>query len=82
MIEKGDRGPAETALRKAIQLRPGWGEAHHALAVVYATQDPPFIELAQWHYQKALSNGFQRDDELEKWIERKKSTEKTVEKAP
>ena len=27
LIQKGSRGPAETALRKAVQLKPGWGDA-------------------------------------------------------
>ena len=73
-IQKGSRGPAETALRKAVQLRPGWGEAHYLLAVVYATQKPPYKELAQWHYQKAVAGGTPRNVELEKWIEDRKST--------
>jgi len=69
LFKNGDRGPAETALRKAIQLRPAWGSAHYQLAVVYATQKPPFKELAQWHYQKALDGGSPRNFELEKLLE-------------
>jgi tetratricopeptide (TPR) repeat protein len=57
LSEKGMRGPAETALRKAIQIRPGFADAHANLAVVYVTQTPPLIELARWHYQKALDAG-------------------------
>jgi tetratricopeptide (TPR) repeat protein len=38
LIQIGNRGPAETALRKAIQLRPDWGAPHYELAFVYATQ--------------------------------------------
>ena len=33
LSEKGLRGPAETALRKAIQLDPGYANAHNNLAV-------------------------------------------------
>jgi tetratricopeptide (TPR) repeat protein len=73
LIQKGNRNPAEAALRKAIQLRPGWGDAHYLLAVVYATQQPPFLELAQWHYQKAIAGGHPHDAEIEKWIEGKKT---------
>ncbi len=73
LIQKGNRAQAEKALRKAIQLKPGWGDAHYSLAVVYATQQPPFKELAQWHYQKAISGGFPRNLEFEKAIEEKKS---------
>jgi cytochrome c-type biogenesis protein CcmH/NrfG len=67
--EKGLRGPAETALRKAIQLDPGYPNAHNNLAVMYLTQQPPLVELARWHYQKALAGGFPRNPDLEKMIE-------------
>ena len=69
LSQKGQRGPAETALRKAIQLAPGYAGAHHNLAVIYATQQPPFVELARWHYQKALASGHEQNPELEKNIE-------------
>jgi cytochrome c-type biogenesis protein CcmH/NrfG len=72
LIQKGNRGPAETALRRAVQLRPGWAEAHYLLAVVYATQQPNFKELAQWHYQKAIGGGHPRNPDLEKWMEEPK----------
>ena len=73
LSQKGLRGPAETALRKAIQLRPGYGEAHHNLAVVYLAQQPPAVELARWHYQKALAAGHPRSPNLEKTFEDKKA---------
>jgi len=57
LSEKGMRGPAETALRKAIQLQPNYGEAHNNLAVIYLSQKPPLLELARWHYQKAVAAG-------------------------
>lgn len=69
LSQKGQRGPAETALRKAVQLAPNYGGAHLNLAVVYATQQPPFVELARWHYQKALASGHPQNLELEKLIE-------------
>ena len=71
LSEKGLRGPAETALRKAIQLDPGYANAHNNLAVAYITQQPPLVELARWHYQKALSAGLPRNPELEKLLEAK-----------
>jgi len=71
LSEKGLRGPAETALRKAIQLDPGYASAHNNLAVVYITQQPPLAELARWHYQKALAAGHPRNPELEKMLEAK-----------
>jgi Flp pilus assembly protein TadD len=66
LSQKGQREPAETALRKAILLNPNYAGAHHNLAVIYATQKPPFIELAKFHYNKALSLGQPANPELEK----------------
>jgi Flp pilus assembly protein TadD len=71
LSEKGLRGPAETALRKAIQLDPGYGSAHNNLAVVYISQQPPLVELARWHYQKALAAGQPHNPDLEKMLETK-----------
>jgi len=73
LSHKGLRIPAETALRKAIQLNPGYSNAHNNLAVIYATQQPPQIELARWHYQKALAAGHPHNAELEKVLNQKPS---------
>jgi len=78
LIQKGNRVAAETALRKAVQLKPGWSEAHYSLAMVYATQQPPFKELAQWHYQKAIAAGYPRNIEFEKLIEGRKTASSSV----
>jgi tetratricopeptide (TPR) repeat protein len=74
LSQKGQRAAAETALRKAIQISPGYASAHYNLAVVYATQQPPFTELARWHYQKALAFGHPQSADLEKMMERKQAT--------
>lgn len=66
LSKKGLRSQAETAFRKALQIQPGNPIAHMNLAVIYANQNPPFIELAKWHYQKALSNGAKKNEELER----------------
>jgi Flp pilus assembly protein TadD len=66
LSERGLRGPAETALRKAIQLSPNYGGAHYNLAVIYATQKPPYLELARLHYQKAMRGGHSANPELER----------------
>jgi tetratricopeptide (TPR) repeat protein len=71
LSQKGQRAAAETALRKAIQISPTYNSAHYNLAVVYATQQPPFTELARWHYQKALAYGHRPNLDLEKMMERK-----------
>jgi tetratricopeptide (TPR) repeat protein len=69
LSHKGLRVPAETALRKAIELDPGYASAHNNLAVVYVTQQPPAVALARWHYQKALAAGHPRNPELEKMLD-------------
>jgi tetratricopeptide (TPR) repeat protein len=70
LIQKGQRKPAETELRNAIRIKPGWGEAHYLLAVIYATQEPNFKGLAQFHYKKAIAGGAPRNPDLERWMER------------
>jgi tetratricopeptide (TPR) repeat protein len=70
LSEQGMRGPAETALRRAIQLQPGFGDAHFNLALVYILQEPPLRELARWHYQKALGAGHERNVEMEQLLDR------------
>ena len=71
LSHKGLRAQAETALRKAIQLDPNYGPAHNNLAVVYISQKPPLVELARWHYQKALDAGQPRNPDLEKILDAK-----------
>lgn len=71
LSHKGLRLPAETALRKAIMLEPGYGSAHNNLAVIYLNQNPPMVELARWHYKKALAAGSSKNPELEKALEEK-----------
>ena len=77
LSHKGLRGPAETALRKAIQIDPSYGSAHNNLAVIYATQKPPLLELARWHYDRAQAAGHPRNNELEKMFEQKSATAAT-----
>jgi tetratricopeptide (TPR) repeat protein len=69
--QKGQRAPAETALRKAVQLSPGYASAHHNLAVVYATAQPPAVELARYHYGKARAAGHPQNADLEKILSAK-----------
>jgi Flp pilus assembly protein TadD len=63
---KGLRGPAEAALRRAIELNPNYADAHNNLAAIYISATPPLVELARWHYQRALDAGQPRNPELEK----------------
>jgi len=69
LSEKGLRGPAEAALRRAVQIDPECADAHNNLAVAYITQQPPLVELARWHYQKALAAGHPHNPELEKMLD-------------
>ena len=70
LAEKGLRRPAESAFRRALQLAPENAEAHHNLAIVYATQQPPALELARLHYQKGLASGHPKDSKLEQILKR------------
>ena len=40
--------------------------------MIYITQQPPLVELARWHYQKALAAGQPHNLELEKMLDAKK----------
>jgi Tfp pilus assembly protein PilF len=77
LSEKGFRDAAEAALRRSIQLAPQNPNAHHNLAIIYATQTPPFLELARWHYQKALATGQSRNPEMEKVLNLNRLPEET-----
>jgi Flp pilus assembly protein TadD len=72
LVKKGQRGPAEAAFRKAVLLQPGYGDPHNNLALFYLTQQPPLVELARWHYQKALAAGLPHNAEIERLLESKK----------
>jgi len=66
LSHKGLRVQAETALRKAIQIDPNYAAAQNNLAVIYLSQKPPLLQLARWHYQKAVDAGQPRNPDLEK----------------
>ena len=70
LAEKGLRDPAESAFRRAILLAPDNADAHYNLAVLYAAQQPPALELARWHYQKALEGGHAKDRKFDQMLER------------
>jgi len=72
LADKGQRTAAETAFRKALQLDPGYGDAHYNLAFVYATEKPPAPELARWHYKRALDLGHVTSPALEKLLDSEK----------
>jgi len=67
--QKGWQEVAEKEFRKAIELDPTFADAHFNLALVYATEKPPLIELARQEYKKALDLGIAKDDRLEKLLQ-------------
>lgn len=68
LAEKGLRAQAETAFRNAIQIEPDYGDAHKNLTIFYLTEHPPMVELARWHYEKALAAGVAPSPDLEKML--------------
>jgi tetratricopeptide (TPR) repeat protein len=70
LSQKGMRAQAEAALRKAIQLQPDYPSAHYNLGIVYATQKPPFVELARYHYNRALALGHPKNEDLERMLQK------------
>ena len=68
LADKGLRDKAETAFRKALDLEPGYADAHFNLALVYAAEKPPSLALARWHYQQARDFGHDKSASLEKML--------------
>ncbi len=75
--QKGWSEVAEKEFRKAIELDANFGDAHFNLALVYATQKPPLLELARREYNRALELGIAKDPRLEKLLEGTTSTAET-----
>lgn len=71
LAQKGLRVQAETAFRKAIQIDPNDGEAHKNLAIIYLSTVPPMVEMARWHYEKALVAGVPPNPQIEQMLNTK-----------
>ena len=56
---------AESELRRAIELDPGYADAHFNLAVFCLERVPPAKELARRHYHRALELGAEPDKLIE-----------------
>jgi Flp pilus assembly protein TadD/uncharacterized coiled-coil DUF342 family protein len=65
LSEKGWSAAGEQEIRRAIELNPQYPDAHFNLAVIYAKQRTPKVELARYHYKKALDLGSPPDAELD-----------------
>lgn len=68
LAEKGLRAQAENSFRKAILIDPNYGDAHKNLAIIYLSANPPMVELARWHYEKALAAGLPPSPDFEKML--------------
>lgn len=66
--QKGWEQVAEKEFRKAIEINDTIPDAHFNLAIVYAMQKPPALELARRHYKRALALGLPREPRLEKLL--------------
>lgn len=68
LAQKGLRVLAETAFRKAVQIDPEYGDAHKNLAIIYLSTVPPMVEMARWHYEKALVAGVTPSPQIEQML--------------
>jgi len=62
--QKGWYSGAEDEMRKALELDPNYAEAHFNLSVFYLQRNPPAVELARRHYQRALELGAAPDPDV------------------
>lgn len=67
--ERGLRIDAEKAFRAALKSNPRYPVAHYNLAVLYATTKPAYPQLANYHYQKAVSLGASTNPDFEKLLQ-------------
>jgi tetratricopeptide (TPR) repeat protein len=67
--QKGWQEVAEKEFTKAIELNDSFADAHFNLALIYATEKPPALEMARRHYKRALELGIQPDPRLEKLLQ-------------
>ncbi|MEX1110283.1 MAG: tetratricopeptide repeat protein [Chthoniobacterales bacterium] len=59
---------AESELRRAVELRPDYADAHFNLAVFCLERNPPAVELARRHYQRARDLGAAPDALIEQAV--------------
>jgi Tfp pilus assembly protein PilF len=64
--KKGDTAKAEESFRESLAIDPNYANAHFNLAVMYANAEPPSLQLAKKHYEKAKDLGAEPDSVLER----------------
>ena len=64
--KKGDTAKAEESFRESLAIDPNYANAHFNLAVMYANAEPPSLQLAKKHYEKAKALGAEPDSVLER----------------
>ena len=64
--KKGDTAKAEESFRESLAIDPNYANAHFNLAVMYANAEPPSLQLAKKHYEKAKLLGAEPDSVLER----------------
>lgn len=69
---KGWLDGAEAELQRALELDETMADAHFNLAVVYLQENPPLVELARRHYQRARDLGAAPDSLVEKQLNKSK----------
>lgn len=66
--EQGKKAEAEEHFKRSVAIREDYSDAHFNLAVLYATSQPPALDLARTHYDKAVASGAPPDISLERLI--------------
>jgi len=64
--KKGDTTKSEESFRASLAIDPNYANAHFNLAVMYANAEPPALQLAKKHYEKAKLLGAEPDAVLER----------------
>ena len=61
LYAKKSNPKALARLKETVSLAPDFAQAHLFLAILYASMDPPQLESAKKHAQKAISLGYKVD---------------------